>query len=107
MPVPGYVIKHLEEFKQDNDINFNNRLFNYKNTTSTGSNLHREYIKLGFDISIHELRHTYATNFIANGIDFKTAAEYLGHSVKMAMLVYSHVNDDMRKRAVDIINNYI
>lgn len=69
--------------------------------------MHREYVKLGLDISVHELRHTYATNLIANGVDFKTAAKFLGHSVEMTMAIYSHVTDDMIKRATDIIDNYI
>lgn len=59
--------------------------------------------KKGFDISVHELRHTYATNLIANGIDFKTAAKFLGHDVKETLGTYSHVNDDMIKIATNII----
>ncbi len=83
-----------------------NRIFKYKNTASTSSNLIREYVRIGFNISVHELRHTYATNLIQNGIDFKTTAKLLGHTVEMTLNVYSHVTDDMMKRATKIINNY-
>ena len=61
---------------------------------------------MGYDISIHELRHTYTTNLIANGIDFKTAAMLIGDTVDMVMKVYSHVNKDMMNKARDIINNF-
>lgn len=107
VPMPKSVLNHLKKYKKNNPLRIDGRIFNYKNTISTASNLHREYIKLGFDISIHELRHTYATNLIANGVDFKTAAKFLGHDVEMTMSIYSHVNDEMIKRATDIIDKYI
>ncbi len=106
VPMPKSVSDYLNNYKKDNPIQINGRILKYKNTVSTGSNLHREYLRLGFDISIHELRHTYATNLIANGIDFKTAAKFLGHSVEMTMAIYSHVNDEMIKRATNIIDKY-
>lgn len=105
VPLPKKTKKELELFKATTPTNIDNRIFNYKNTTSIASNLHREYIRLNFDISIHELRHTYATNLIANGVKFKTAAQILGHSVEMTMKVYSHVTEDMLKEAQNIIEN--
>nr|WP_033051155.1 tyrosine-type recombinase/integrase [Clostridium botulinum] len=56
-------------------------------------------------ISLHELRHTYATLLISSGIDFKTVAKILGHDVEQTMRIYSHVNDDMMKKATNIIEN--
>ncbi|MCS4455170.1 tyrosine-type recombinase/integrase [Clostridium botulinum] len=47
---------------------------------------------------MHELRHTYATKLISNGVDFKTVAQLLGHTVEQTMKTYSHVNDDMMKK---------
>jgi len=85
--------------------NMNTRLFNFKNTGSVSTCLNM-LLRLGkYNITIHELRHTYATTLIANGIDFKTAAKFLGHSVEQTMKTYSHVNDDMIKRATNIIDN--
>ncbi|WP_160693394.1 site-specific integrase [Clostridium sp. C2-6-12] len=107
VPIPKSVLENLKIYKKNSILRIDGRIFTYKNTISTGSNLHREYVKLGFDISIHELRHTYATNLIANGVDFKTAAKFLGHDVEMTMSIYSHVNDEMLKRATDIIDKYL
>lgn len=56
------------------------------------------------NISIHELRHTYATLLISSGIDFKTTAKFLGHDVQQTMKTYSHVTDDMVKKATDTIS---
>lgn len=63
------------------------------------------YKKSGYNITVHDLRHTYATFLISNGIDFKTAAQLLGHSVEMTMKIYSHVNNDMLDSAKRKINN--
>jgi len=107
VPIPKSVSEYLKKYKDKNPIQIDGRILNYKNNISTGSNLHREYVRLGLDISVHELRHTYATNLIANGVDFKTAAKFLGHDIEMTMAIYSHVTDDMIKRATNIIDNYI
>ena len=66
--------------------------------------MNNKFIKCGFNITIHSLRHTYATNLIANGLDFKTTAKLLGHTVEQTMKTYSHVNDDMMDNARKIIN---
>lgn len=58
-----------------------------------------------FDTCIHELRHTYATKLIANGLDFKTAAHILGHNVEQTMRIYSHVTDKMYNKAAELIYN--
>lgn len=105
VPAPPIVLNSLKKLKTSAPININNRLFNYINTQSTCSNLHREFIRCGYDITIHDLRHTYTTNIISAGVDFKTAAEFIGDTVEMVMSVYSHVNSEMKERAKNIINN--
>ena len=104
IPMPPIIIKELSELKKVKLINIDNRLFKIKNTRAYTANICTVYRKLGFEISIHELRHTYATNLIASGINFKTAAKFLGHDVSETMRTYSHVNDDMIESAKNIIN---
>lgn len=67
--------------------------------------LNKKFKKLGFNITIHELRHTYATKLTANGIDFKTVAQILEHTVEQTMKTYSHVTNDMFNRASTILTN--
>lgn len=100
VPFPTTV---YNELKKVNIRYVDNRLFNFKNTNVVGIMVNR-YLK-PYGISIHELRHTYATMLIQNGIDFKTAAALLGHDVEMTMKIYSHVNNDMMSRATNIINS--
>lgn len=48
----------------------------------------------------HDLRHTFATNALAHGMDIKTLSTILGHvSSATTLNTYSHVTDEMRQRA--------
>lgn len=86
-------------------INIDNRLFNFKKTGTISICINSALRKAGYGITVHELRHTYATMLISNGIDFKTAAKFLGHTIEQTMKTYAHVNDDMIKKAKSIIEN--
>ncbi|MCI6692686.1 MAG: tyrosine-type recombinase/integrase [Clostridium sp.] len=105
VPLPKIVLNELIKYDKENPRNIDNRILPYKNTTSLSVNLVRKYREFGYDITLHELRHTYTTNLISNGIDFKTAAKILGHDVEMTMNIYSHVTDNMLKKASTIIDN--
>jgi integrase len=106
VPMPPIVHKELLKLKESNPLYINMRILNVKNTTAFSSDLIIRYKKFGFNISVHELRHTYATNLISKGIDFKTAAKFLGHDIDQTMKTYSHVNDDMIKNAKNIIDKF-
>ena len=64
------------------------------------------YEKAGFSITPHELRHSYTTNCISAGIDYKTTAALIGDSVEMVYKVYSHVNADMMDRAAKLLEGF-
>lgn len=51
-------------------------------------------------IRFHDLRHTYATLAIAQGLDIRLVAERLGHAhPSITLNVYAHILNDQRKRA--------
>lgn len=105
VPMAQSTIKILKKYKQaSNIIDIDNRVFPIMTRTVQRFmfSLSKE---LGFRVSMHTLRHTYATKLIANGLDFKTTASILGHDVKMTMKVYSHVTDDMMENAAKKINS--
>lgn len=105
IPCPSIVLNTLNRYKSENPININNRIFDICSIHGLSTRLKSTYSSLGFNISIHELRHTYATTLIANGLDIKTVAKLLGHSVDMTIHTYSHVTDDMLNIASRLINN--
>ena len=103
IPMSQNFISELKKYKRTAVTDTNNRVVPF-NHNAISKHLNPELRRFA-GISMHELRHTYATMLISNGVDFKTAAEILGHDVKQTMATYSHVNDDMMKKAQNIIEN--
>lgn len=60
------------------------------------------------NIRFHELRHTFATIAIENGIDPKTLSEIIGHvSAETTLNFYTHVTDTMQRNAAEKIGEFI
>ncbi len=58
----------------------------------------------GFDTSVystHKLRHTAATLMYKEGVDIRTLQRILGHSSLATTQIYTHVEDDMARKAVE------
>jgi site-specific recombinase XerD len=51
----------------------------------------------------HDLRHTFASHLVMNGIDLNTVKELLGHKKIEMTLRYSHVSQDHKTRAVETL----
>ena len=105
VPMPKYTSNYLKIYRNSKPINFENRLIKSRSSESVNTFLNKKLKALGYNITIHDFRHTYATKLIANGVDFKTAAKLLGHEVEQTMKTYSHVTQDMLDRAKNLINN--
>ena len=59
-------------------------------------------------IRFHDLRHTFATMALENGIDIKTLSTIIGHvSSETTLNIYSHVTDTMRTQAAEKIDREI
>ena len=69
--------------------------------SSIHQRLHRILDHAGCDrVRFHDLRHTFATNALAYGMDIKTLSTILGHvSCATTLNTYSHITDEMRQRA--------
>lgn len=100
------ITKDLLEILKDMNTKHgpNDFIVEFGNKRSFQTTMNRDMKKLGFNICIHELRHTYATKLIKAGIDLKTVAYLMGHDLKMTIEVYSHVTNDMFNTAQQIID---
>ena len=55
-------------------------------------------------LSVHDLRHTWATLAMAAGVPAKVVQEHLGHThVSITLAFYSHVSPGMDRDAVDLV----
>ncbi|WP_338630607.1 site-specific integrase [Clostridium baratii] len=104
VPLPVSIKNLLIKLHKVRPINIDKRLILANSSYSMRTNLDKQ-LRSKFDTCIHELRHTYATKLIANGLDFKTAAYILGHDVEQTIRTYSHVTDEMYNKAADLISN--
>ncbi|MDF2881720.1 MAG: site-specific recombinase, phage integrase family [Clostridiaceae bacterium] len=105
IPIPPKTLDALLKYKKEHPINISGRIISYKRTDSTCSNLTARFKKNGYDISIHDLRHTYASMLVANGVDFKTVAELMGDTVQVVIDTYSHFTSDMMTKAQKAVNS--
>lgn len=59
-----------------------------------------------FDCTFHDLRHTFATFMIGQGVDVRTVSSYLGHSsVSMTLNIYADVDPEAKAKAVSKIED--
>lgn len=59
-------------------------------------------------IRFHDLRHTFATMALENGMDIKTLSAMIGHvSTETTLNIYSHITDTMRQQAAVRIDREI
>ena len=55
-------------------------------------------------IRFHDLRHTYATNFVANGGSIHELSKILGHSTTAMTSKYAHFSTAQATKAASIVN---
>ncbi len=73
-------------------------------------NLHRKILKdAGLEyIRFHDLRHTFATMALQNGIDVKTVSSMLGHyDAGFTLSTYAHATNRMQEEAAEKTGSFM
>lgn len=59
-------------------------------------------LKLNKQLTLHSLRHTFATRCLEKGINIKVVQKWLGHSsLKMTADLYSHIQEEMERKETE------
>ena len=60
------------------------------------------------ELRFHDLRHTFATHALANGVDAKTLSSILGHTkASFTLDTYTHTTGEMQRRAAEIVGGFL
>ena len=62
-------------------------------------------LKIKHRISIHTLRHSYATHLLEAGVNIRRIQQYLGHSSLNSTMIYLHLTTQGHEHAYGIIND--
>ena len=101
IPIPLPLKTMLTQYHDSQPLDIHRRLF--PQPAGTYHRLWKAIHEIDAGLSVHCLRHTYATNLLANGVDIRTVAALLGDDINTVINVYVHYTDDMRKAAADDI----
>ena len=105
LPIPDKLVELIKGIKSDDS-----NVFLLSNTDKlmepkTFYNHYKKILKeLDIDYTYHDLRHTFATNCIENGIDYKSLMELLGHSnVTTTMNIYVHPSLNDKRNFINLL----
>lgn len=60
------------------------------------------------NLRFHDLRHTFATHALANGVDVKTLSGILGHTkASFTVDTYTHTTNNMHRKAAEIVGGFL
>lgn len=57
------------------------------------------------DFHFHDLRHTFATRLVQNGVDLYKVKELLGHKTIVMTMRYAHHYPESLRSSIDILDN--
>ena len=57
------------------------------------------------DFHFHDLRHTFATRLVQNGVDIYVVKELLGHKTITMTMRYAHHYPESLRSSIDILDN--
>jgi integrase len=108
VPLNEEIFDHLQKWFEEDDHNGAGYIVHYHgaqiNRLKTAWEAAKKRATVLRRIRLYDLRHAFATRLLGRGANLKAVSEILGHaSPDMTMRVYQHVDDDLRRQAVDLM----
>jgi integrase len=102
-------LSHGRLFQNKDNLVFTNELGEHLATHTVWKQFKQIVTQLGLsEVRFHDLRHTYATLALQNGVDVKTVSNNLGHAtVAFTMDKYVHVSMTMQQDCVSKMESFI
>jgi site-specific recombinase XerD len=113
IPLPDQTLEALKTHKKKHDIilrehhaDCHGYCFTMSNgeihdLTSVNKSIKKFFSRCGVENhSVHDLRHTYISSLVEAGVELATVKELAGHSDISMTLKYTHIHEDMKRRAV-------
>ena len=102
-------VKILSEMPRTDDYVFPSPAGGPRSPDSVCNMLHRVLNRAGLPkVRFHDLRHTFATLALQNGVDIKTVSGMLGHySAGFTLDTYAHVTTAAQKEAANTMGNVL
>ena len=96
-------------YRNEDDFVFTDELGHHLATRTVYNRFKAIVTQMGLpEVRLHDLRHTYATLALQNGVDIKTVSHNLGHStVAFTMDKYAHVTFTMQKDSAQKMESFI
>lgn len=110
IPIPQILLEKLDDGKEHKSTELLFKSMRRSMITNSGVRRMWEMYqrKTGLDITLHQLRHAYATILYEAGIDVKAAQTFLGHAnIQTTMDIYTHLSEAKKINSVDIIDKYL
>ena len=103
------LLQYKDKQNVESDIVFPNEHGQYQYACKAPRILHKILKKANLpDMRFHDLRHTFATLALENGMDIKTVSHMLGHTdAGFTMNTYMHVTDTMQQSVAESISALI
>ena len=102
-------LSHGQLFQNTDNLVFTNELGEHLATHTVWKQFKQIVSQLGLpEVRFHDLRHSYATLALQNGVDIKTVSTNLGHAtVAFTMDKYAHVSITMQKESAARMESFI
>ena len=62
-----------------------------------------QQIDFGKKVSLHTLRHSYATHLLEAGVSLKAIQKYMGHSSLQTTMIYLHLTETAEANSREVI----